>query len=82
MMWEDEPLEKLTEDNQLVAYRHKGFWKCMDALRDKMELEASLAIRPRKMESLVMLPQLSSYYNGKKVFITGHTGFKGAWLTS
>jgi glucose-1-phosphate cytidylyltransferase len=40
MMWEDEPLEKLTEDNQLAAYKHKGFWKCMDALRDKIELEA------------------------------------------
>ncbi len=39
MMWEDEPLEKLTIDNQLVAYQHKGFWKCMDALRDKIELE-------------------------------------------
>ncbi len=39
MMWEDEPLEKLTTDNQLQAYRHKGFWKCMDALRDKIELE-------------------------------------------
>jgi glucose-1-phosphate cytidylyltransferase len=38
MMWEDEPLEQLTNDNQLVAYRHKGFWKCMDALRDKIEL--------------------------------------------
>jgi glucose-1-phosphate cytidylyltransferase len=40
MMWEDEPLEKLTSDHQLSAYRHKGFWKCMDALRDKLELEA------------------------------------------
>jgi glucose-1-phosphate cytidylyltransferase len=40
MMWEDEPLEKLTEDNQLAAYKHTGFWKCMDALRDKLELEA------------------------------------------
>ncbi len=39
MMSEDEPLEKLTIDNQLVAYQHKGFWKCMDALRDKIELE-------------------------------------------
>jgi len=39
MMWEDEPLEKLTNDDQLVAYQHKGFWKCMDALRDKIELE-------------------------------------------
>jgi glucose-1-phosphate cytidylyltransferase len=40
MMWEDEPLEKLSLDNQLVAYQHKGFWKCMDALRDKIELES------------------------------------------
>ncbi len=39
MMWEDEPLEKLANDKELVAYRHTGFWKCMDALRDKMELE-------------------------------------------
>jgi len=39
MMWEDKPLVSLTEDNELVAYRHKGFWKCMDALRDKIELE-------------------------------------------
>ena len=39
MMWEDEPLEKLATDNELMAYQHKGFWKCMDALRDKIELE-------------------------------------------
>ena len=37
-MWEDEPLEKLTADKQLMAYKHQGFWKCMDALRDKIEL--------------------------------------------
>jgi glucose-1-phosphate cytidylyltransferase len=40
MMWEDEPLEDLTNDNQLVAFKHQGFWKCMDAMRDKLELEA------------------------------------------
>ena len=39
MMWEDEPLEKLTANSELMAYQHKGFWKCMDALRDKIELE-------------------------------------------
>jgi glucose-1-phosphate cytidylyltransferase len=39
MMWEDEPLESLANDNELIAYRHHGFWKCMDALRDKIELE-------------------------------------------
>ena len=40
MMWEDEPLEQMTMANELVAYKHFGFWKCMDALRDKLELEA------------------------------------------
>ncbi len=39
MMWEDQPLEKITIDHQLAAYKHDGFWKCMDALRDKIELE-------------------------------------------
>lgn len=39
VMWEDTPLEKLASDKELMAYRHSGFWKCMDALRDKIELE-------------------------------------------
>ena len=32
------------------------------------------------MENLVSLLHLTSFYEGKKVFVTGHTGFKGAWL--
>lgn len=39
IMWEDYPLENLSKNQQLVAYKHNGFWKCMDALRDKLELE-------------------------------------------
>ncbi len=38
-VFEQKPLEKLAEENQLVAYNHKGFWKCMDTQRDKMQLE-------------------------------------------
>ena len=30
--WERDPLENLAKDEQLVAYRHSGFWKCMDTL--------------------------------------------------
>ena len=37
--WEREPLERLSEDGQLVAYRHDGFWQCMDTLRDVRLLE-------------------------------------------
>jgi len=32
------------------------------------------------MENLVTFPELQRYYQGKRVFITGHTGFKGSWL--
>jgi len=39
-MWEREPLENLSRDKQLVAYKNKGFWMCMDTLRDKRTLEA------------------------------------------
>jgi glucose-1-phosphate cytidylyltransferase len=38
-IWESKPLEGLARDGQLTAYQHKGFWKCMDTLRDKTELE-------------------------------------------
>jgi glucose-1-phosphate cytidylyltransferase len=37
--WEREPLEGLARDRQLMAYRHDGFWQCMDTLRDKKLLE-------------------------------------------
>ena len=36
----DPPLEGLARDGQLMAYHHLGFWKAMDTLRDKNELEA------------------------------------------
>lgn len=39
IVWEKEPLENLTKDRQVVAYKHHGFWKCMDTLRDKVEME-------------------------------------------
>ncbi|CAK2054584.1 Glucose-1-phosphate cytidylyltransferase [Vibrio crassostreae] len=37
--WEQYPLKKLAEDNQLMAYEHHGFWQPMDTLRDKVYLE-------------------------------------------
>lgn len=37
---ESDTLERLAADNQLAAYRHNGFWQCMDTLRDKRMLES------------------------------------------
>lgn len=38
-IWEQEPLKNLATNNQLMAYKHEGFWQPMDTLRDKMKLE-------------------------------------------
>ena len=39
-IWEDQPLRRLVEQQQLAAYVHDGFWQAMDTLRDKYQLEA------------------------------------------
>lgn len=40
--FEREPLQKISKSNQLYAYKHNGFWQCMDTLRDKELLEKEL----------------------------------------
>lgn len=37
-IFEQEPLQKLASEGELYRYQHSGFWKCMDTLRDKNEL--------------------------------------------
>lgn len=38
-IWEQQPMERLAADGQMNAFKHEGFWKPMDTLRDKNELE-------------------------------------------
>ena len=38
-MFERAPMERLAHDGQLMAFKHAGFWACMDTLRDKTNLE-------------------------------------------
>jgi len=38
--WEREPMENIASEGQMDTYKHDGFWKPMDTLRDKQELEA------------------------------------------
>ena len=38
-IFEKEPLEAVAKDGELMAYRHEGFWQCMDTQRDKLQLE-------------------------------------------
>ena len=37
--FEKEPLERLAEQNQLMSFMHKGFWQCIDNIREKQMLE-------------------------------------------
>ncbi|MCB9262683.1 MAG: glucose-1-phosphate cytidylyltransferase [Flavobacteriales bacterium] len=37
-IFEREPLENLAKEGELYAYKHQGFWQCMDTLRDKTYL--------------------------------------------
>lgn len=39
-IWEKEPMEQMAKEGQMVAYKHTGYWKPMDTLRDKQELDA------------------------------------------
>jgi glucose-1-phosphate cytidylyltransferase len=39
IMWEQDPMHNLVKDKELVSYKHTGFWKSMDILRDKVDLE-------------------------------------------
>jgi glucose-1-phosphate cytidylyltransferase len=38
--FEKEPLEELAKDGQLMAYKHSGFWQCMDTIRDRKLLQS------------------------------------------
>ena len=39
-VFEKEPLETLAQEGQLKAYKHNGFWQCMDTKREKDKLDA------------------------------------------
>lgn len=39
---EREPLEKITKSKQLLAYKHHGFWQCVDTVRDLITLKKAL----------------------------------------
>ena len=38
-VWERGPMERLAQEGQMAAFRHRGFWQPMDTLRDKVHLE-------------------------------------------
>ncbi|MFA6617714.1 MAG: glucose-1-phosphate cytidylyltransferase [Candidatus Neomarinimicrobiota bacterium] len=47
VMWERQPLENICSEKKLAVYKHHGFWKCMDTLRDKVELNDLWENKPK-----------------------------------
>jgi glucose-1-phosphate cytidylyltransferase len=50
-VFEQEPLQQLAKDGQLFNFRHSGFWKCMDTLRDKKVLNEMWESRQAKWKT-------------------------------
>ena len=46
VMLEREPLEILSRENELMAFKHEGFWKCMDTKRDLETLNELADLSP------------------------------------
>ncbi len=47
VMWEKQPMDDLAKDQQIAAYKHHSFWKCMDTLREKEALEEMWETNPK-----------------------------------
>lgn len=47
IMWEQDPMKAIQSAGEMVAYKHDGFWKSMDILRDKVELEKMWVENPK-----------------------------------
>lgn len=43
-VFEKEPLEKLANEGQLMSYMHRGYWQCMDNMREKEQLEKLISL--------------------------------------
>ena len=86
--FEREPLERLARDGELMAYRHGGFWQPMDVAARQEPARTALAVGPGAVEGVVSdapgraagAALFDGVYAGRRVLVTGHTGFKGAWL--
>ncbi|WDF79142.1 glucose-1-phosphate cytidylyltransferase [Mucilaginibacter sp. KACC 22773] len=50
-IWEREPMEEIAKAGEMVAFNHDGFWKPMDTLRDKQELEEDWTQRKAKWKT-------------------------------
>ena len=73
VMFEHEPLEQLAMDGELMAYKHSGFWDCMDTIRDKTS--------SKNCGCPALGPGQHWEQSTMRVLVTGHRGYIGTVLT-
>ena len=71
-LWEKEPLERLAQDGQLMAYRYTGFWQCMDTLRDKKRLQRLWDSGEAPWKTWEEEQQASIHYDRSMALKNGH----------
>ena len=65
-MLEREPFQKLTRSKNLMAFKHNGFWQCMDTMRDKNILVKM--IKEKKAPWLKLKKDKNSNYRRYRIY--------------
>ena len=75
-------LERLAEEGQLAAYRHEGFWQCMDTLQGQALSRGSVAQGLAALEDVVTMTPLGDpgFWRDRPTLVTGATGLLGGWV--
>ena len=74
------PIIRLAAMGQMMAFEHRGFWQADGYLARQEHVGRAVGIRQGAMEDLALTDRRASFWRGKRVLLTGHTGFKGSWL--
>lgn len=73
-------MRKLAAIGEFKSFYHDGFWQSMDTKSEKDKLERLWTFDKAPGKCGKTMEFDLSFYKGKKVFVIGHTGFKGSWL--
>ena len=73
-VFEQEPLRRLAETRELKAYKHNGFWQCMDTQREKRTVRRNDCKRRGTLDGVEQINV--RVLSWKKVLVTGHTDLK------
>ena len=81
VMLEREPMDELVERGELAGLPPPGFWEPMDTLREFRLLNRLWENGERQMEDAGDAPRARQLMPASECCVTGHTGFKGSWLS-